>query len=90
VDYAYNAISQVTNKMRYSDITGTNLVAETNNTYDNCDRLTNITHSNGAIAIASASYAQTYDAGSKITSVTSTVSDRRFLINLQEIFTFRP
>jgi YD repeat-containing protein len=59
VDYAYNAISQVTNKKRYSDITGTNLVAETNNTYDNCDRLTNITHSKGAIAIAS--YAQTYN-----------------------------
>jgi YD repeat-containing protein len=65
VDYAYNAISQVTNKERYSD---NNLVAETNNTYDNRDRLTNITHSKGANTISS--YAQTYDAGSKITSVT--------------------
>ncbi|MFN5262188.1 MAG: hypothetical protein ACK5EH_07255, partial [Pseudanabaena sp.] len=44
VDYAYNAISQVTNKYRYS---GNNLVAETNNTYDDRDRLTNIIHSNG-------------------------------------------
>jgi RHS repeat-associated protein len=70
VDYAYNAISQVTNKKRYSDITGTNLVAETNNIYDNLNHLTNITHSNGAIAISS--YAQTYDAGSKITGVTGT------------------
>jgi RHS repeat-associated protein len=70
VDYAYNAISQVTNKKRYSDITGTNLVAETNNIYDNLNCLTNITHSKGAIAISS--YAQTYDAGSKITGVTGT------------------
>jgi hypothetical protein len=48
VNYAYNAISQVTNKYRYS--VG-NLVAETNHTYDDRDRLTNITHSNGTGAI---------------------------------------
>jgi len=54
VDYAYNAISQVINKYRYS---GNNLVAETNNTYDDRDRLTNIIHSNGANTISS--YAQT-------------------------------
>jgi len=65
VDYAYNAISQVITKYRYS---GNNLVAETNNTYDDRDRLTNIIHSNGANTISS--YAQTYDAGSKITSIT--------------------
>ncbi|MFN5727300.1 MAG: hypothetical protein ACK48D_11370, partial [Pseudanabaena sp.] len=67
VDYAYNAIGQVTNKYRYSD---NNLVAQTNNTYDQSDRLTNIIHSNGANTISS--YAQTYDAASKITSVTGT------------------
>ena len=65
VDYAYNAIGQVTNKYRYSD---NNLVAQTNNTYDQSDRLINIIHSNGANTISS--YAQTYDAGSKITSIT--------------------
>ncbi|MCA6557711.1 MAG: DUF2778 domain-containing protein [Pseudanabaena sp. M114S2SP2A07QC] len=70
VDYTYNAISQVTNKKRYSDITGTNLVAETNHIYDSINRLTNIIHSNGANTISS--YAQTYDAGSKITSITGT------------------
>ncbi|MFN4832561.1 MAG: hypothetical protein ACK5L1_10225 [Pseudanabaena sp.] len=70
VDYAYNAISQITNKKRYSDITGTNLVAETNHIYDSINRLTNIIHSNGANTISS--YAQTYDAGSKITSITGT------------------
>ena len=42
-DYAYNTISQVINKYRYSD---NNLVAEINNTYDQSDRLTNIIHSN--------------------------------------------
>jgi YD repeat-containing protein len=70
VDYAYNAISQIINKKRYSDITGTNLVAETSHIYDSINRLTNITHSKGANTISS--YAQTYDAGSKITSVTGT------------------
>jgi RHS repeat-associated protein len=70
VDYAYNAISQVTNKKRYSDITGTNLVAETSHIYDSINRITNITHSKGANIISS--YAQTYDAGSKITGVTGT------------------
>ncbi len=55
---------------RYSDITGTNLVAETNHIYDSINRLTNIIHSNGANTISS--YAQTYDAASKITSVTGT------------------
>jgi RHS repeat-associated protein len=70
VDYTYNAISQVTNKKRYSDITGTNLVAETNHIYDSINRLTNIIHGNGANTISS--YAQTYDAASKITSVTGT------------------
>ena len=48
VDYAYNAIGQVINKYRYSD---NNLVAQTNNTYDQSDRLTNIIHSNGTGAI---------------------------------------
>jgi hypothetical protein len=48
VDYAYNAISQVITKYRYSD---NNLVAETNDIYDSLNRLTNITHSNGTGAI---------------------------------------
>jgi RHS repeat-associated protein len=76
VDYVYNAISQVTNKKRYSDSTGTNLVAETNHTYDSLNRLTNITHSKGANTIAS--YTQSYDAGSKITGITSTDGNSTF------------
>jgi RHS repeat-associated protein len=68
VDYAYNAISQVITKYRYS---GNNLVAETNNTYDDRDRLTNIIHSNGTGANTIASYSQTYDQGDRITGVTS-------------------
>ncbi|WP_055075222.1 hypothetical protein [Pseudanabaena sp. 'Roaring Creek'] len=58
VDYAYNAIGQVINKYLYSD---NNLAAQTNNTYDDRDRLTNITHSNGTGAIASyAPYSYSY------------------------------
>jgi len=68
VDYAYNAISQVINKYRYSDNI---LVAETNHIYDNLNRLTNITHSNGTGANIIASYSQTYDQGDRITGVTS-------------------
>ncbi|MFN7377569.1 MAG: hypothetical protein ACK5UB_07685 [Pseudanabaena sp.] len=68
VDYAYNAISQVINKYRYSD---NNLVAETNHIYDQSDRLTNIIHSNGTGANTIASYSQTYDEGDRITGVTS-------------------
>ncbi len=70
VDYTYNALSQVTNRKRYSDPTGTNLVAETTHTYDQLNRLTDIVHSNGANTISS--YTQTYDEGSKITGITST------------------
>jgi RHS repeat-associated protein len=68
VDYAYNAISQVITKYRYSD---NNLVAETNHIYDQSDRLTNIIHSNGTGANIIASYSQTYDQGDRITGVTS-------------------
>ncbi len=76
VDYAYNSISQVTNKKRYSDITGTNLVAETSHIYDSINRLINITHSKGANTISS--YAQIYDAASNITSVTGTDSSSTY------------
>jgi RHS repeat-associated protein len=69
VDYGYNALGQVTNKKRFSDTTGTNLVAETNHTYDQIDRLTGITHSKGATNIAT--YTQTYDANSRITGITN-------------------
>jgi RHS repeat-associated protein len=69
IDYIYNALGQVTNKKRYADIQGTMFVAETNHTYDSLNRLTNITHSKGANTIAS--YTQSYDAGSKITGITS-------------------
>jgi YD repeat-containing protein len=69
VDYGYNAIGQVTNKKRFSDTTGTNLVAETNHTYDQIDRLTGIVHSKGATNIAT--YTQTYDSNSRITGITN-------------------
>jgi YD repeat-containing protein len=62
-------LSQVTNKKRFSDTTGTNLVAETNHTYDQIDRLTGNTHSKGANNIAT--YTQTYDSNSRITGITN-------------------
>jgi RHS repeat-associated protein len=44
-------------------------VVETSHTYDDLDRLTDITHSKGANILAN--YTQTYDAKSRITGVTS-------------------
>jgi RHS repeat-associated protein len=76
VDYAYNALSQVTSKKRYSDSTGTNLVAETSHTFDNLNRLTDITHSKGVNVLAN--YSQAYDAKSRITGVTGTDGSSSF------------
>jgi RHS repeat-associated protein len=69
VDYGYNAIGQVTNKKRFSDTTGTNLVAETNHTFDSINRLAGITHSKGTTNIAT--YTQSYDDNSRITGITN-------------------
>jgi RHS repeat-associated protein len=76
VDYAYNALSQVTSKKRYSDSAGTNLVAETSHTFDNLNRLTDITHSKGVNVLAN--YSQAYDAKSRITGVTGTDGSSSF------------
>ena len=67
VDFAYDAIGQHISTTRYSDLQGTNLVADSSYTYDDANRLTNLNHSNNTTEIAN--YDLTYDAASRITQI---------------------
>ncbi|WP_019498357.1 RHS repeat-associated core domain-containing protein [Pseudanabaena sp. PCC 6802] len=69
VDYAYNAVGQSTNVKRFSDLAGTQSVAETTHTYDRLNRLSTINHSKGGTPLAAYNYS--YDANSRITGVTN-------------------
>jgi RHS repeat-associated protein len=69
VDYAYNAVGQPINVKRFSDLAGTQPVAETTHTFDRLNRLTTINHSKGGVPLASYNYG--YDANSRITGVTN-------------------
>jgi RHS repeat-associated protein len=69
VDFAYNSIGQVTSMKRYSNLIGTQLVAETVNTYDPLNRLAGINHkrSNGT---SINNYTFGYDADGRIVLIT--------------------
>jgi RHS repeat-associated protein len=67
VNFAYDAIGQYESVTRYSDLEGTDLVADSSYTYDNANRLSNLSHSNSASEIAN--YDLTYDAASRITQI---------------------
>jgi YD repeat-containing protein len=69
VDYAYNAVGQTINVKRFSDLAGTQPVAETTHTFDPLNRLSTINHSKGGTPLASYNYG--YDANSRITRVTN-------------------
>jgi RHS repeat-associated protein len=69
VDYAYNAVGQPTNVKRFSDLAGTQSVAETTHTFDRLNRLTTINHSRGGTPLSFYNYS--YDANSRITGVTN-------------------
>jgi hypothetical protein len=69
VDYAYNAVGQPINVKRFSDLAGTQPVAETTHTFDRLNRLSTINHSRGGVPLASYNYS--FDANSRITSVTN-------------------
>jgi YD repeat-containing protein len=61
VDYSYDAASQRTSLRRYSDLTGNNLVAESNYTYDNGGRLTDLVHQNNSNVLADGVSVYNYD-----------------------------
>jgi RHS repeat-associated protein len=69
VDYAYNAVGQPINVKRFSDLAGTQPVAETTHTFDSLNRLTAINHSKGGVPLAAYDYS--FDANSRITGVTN-------------------
>jgi RHS repeat-associated protein len=67
VDFDYDAIGQYESISRYSDLDGTDLVVESSYSYDDANRLTNLTHGNSTTEIAN--YDLTYDAASRITQI---------------------
>lgn len=69
VNYAYNALGQVTSIERYTDLAGTNAAPETVFGYDEANRLTSLMHGQGSTTIAA--YTWGYDDNGRITSVTS-------------------
>lgn len=60
VDFAYDAIGQYESIARYSDLEGTSLIVDSSFTYDDANRLTNLTHSNSTSDLAF--YDLAYDA----------------------------
>ena len=69
VDYQYDSASQRDIVRRYGDLTGTQLIASTDYTFDLNGRLTDLDHSNNNGAIAFYDY--TYDADNRITEFAS-------------------
>ena len=69
VDFSYNTLGQYEAINRYSDLDGTNLVIGTTYVYDELNRLSSLTHSNG-LSKNVAFYNFAYDAASRITQIT--------------------
>ena len=69
VDFAYNSAGQFTSIDRYKDLDGgsSNLVVETDFTYDGIGRLTDLAHTHDTTTIAD--YGWTYDAFSRVTQL---------------------
>ena len=59
----------MTSTSRYNDLDGTNLIAESNYTFDEAGRLTNLIHLQDATTLAA--FAWVYDAANRITQYTS-------------------
>jgi RHS repeat-associated protein len=71
IDMTYNAVSQMTGLSRFSDLAGNTLIAETNYSYDNKQRLIQLAHKRGTSTLASYDY--TYDTANRLTSIVSSV-----------------
>jgi RHS repeat-associated protein len=68
-DTAYTARNQVGTLTRYSDLAGTTKIGESDSTYDNAGRLTNLQIKDGSGTILG-NYTTTYDLASRATSET--------------------
>ncbi|MHB9047276.1 MAG: RHS repeat-associated core domain-containing protein [Pirellulales bacterium] len=69
VDLAYNAAGQFTTISRYANLTGTQLVAQSNYGYDLAGRLTNLDHVKGTTTLAS--YLWGLDAAGRVVTESS-------------------
>jgi len=69
VDFSYNAASQMTGIVRYSDLAGNELVGSSSYSYDRAGRLINLTHNGDSEVIAD--YAWLYDSANRITQFTN-------------------
>lgn len=67
VNMTYDAASQMTGLQRYSDLAGTQSVADTVYTYDGASRLTDLDHERNGTAISD--YGFTYDAANRLTQL---------------------
>ncbi|HBE68654.1 MAG TPA: hypothetical protein DDW52_10955 [Planctomycetaceae bacterium] len=67
VDFSYNDIGQYTSIDRYSDLAGTQSVAQTTYQYDELNRLIDLRHRNSTEDIAF--YEYTYDSDSRISTI---------------------
>jgi RHS repeat-associated protein len=67
----YNKVNQMTGLTRFSDLVGTNLVAETSYTYDQNQRLVQLAHKKGATNLVSYDY--THDSANRLTKINSSV-----------------
>jgi YD repeat-containing protein len=68
-DTAYTARNQVSTLTRYSDLAGTTKIGESDSTYDNAGRLTNLQIKDGSGTILG-NYTTTYDLASRATAET--------------------
>jgi RHS repeat-associated protein len=71
--FAYDQLGNITDVDRYANLSGTQLVAHTDNTYDYLGRLTGIDHLKGSTHFST--YSQTYDARSRITAIDDVFSN---------------
>jgi RHS repeat-associated protein len=70
VDLTYDKADQMTAMTRYNDLAGTQLVAQSNYTFDDFGRLTDLVHESESNILAN--YNWIYDEASRITQFTST------------------
>ncbi len=79
--FAYNAAGQLTEIKRYNDLTGSNLILDTDYEYDSAGRVKVLTHKNPAGTTTYAGYTYTWDAANRMTgmdfssTVTSGIND---------------
>ncbi|QDU62684.1 hypothetical protein Pan216_35510 [Planctomycetes bacterium Pan216] len=69
VDFAYNAIDQITQIDRYADLGGTQLVATTTAQFDTLGRITDLTHTNSTQTVDDLDF--TFDNLHRITQIIS-------------------